>query len=73
MSHAASTPRWYTPWRAAASADTAPDAADLGTAFVLDMSMDTFLPDEPVCRAKPMPVARAGWVARLSLRGKTAG
>jgi hypothetical protein len=72
MSHAASTPRWYTPWRAAAPADSAIDAADLGTAFGLDMSIDTFQPDEPVRRAKPMPAARAGWVARLSLRRKPA-
>ena len=73
MSNAASTPRWYTPWRAAAPGEAALDAADLGTAFGLDMSIDTFLPDEPVRRAKAMPAARASWVARLSLRRKTAG
>jgi len=73
MSHAAPPPRWYAPWRAAAGNPAADDAADLGTAFGLDMSIDTFLPEEPVRHARPMPAARAGWVARLSLRRKTVG
>jgi hypothetical protein len=72
MSHAAPTPRWYAPWRAAAAEKgVSIDPADVGTAFGLDMSLDTLVPEDT---PRSAPAAdRPGWVERLALRRKTAG
>ena len=34
------SPPWYAPWRSAAAPAESEDAADLGTAFGLDLSLD---------------------------------
>lgn len=70
MSKAASPQRWFTGWRMPAASSAAPDTdpADLGTAFGLDLSLHE-LPHEPPPRA-PQAAPRAGWMRRLSGRGK---
>ena len=73
MSHAAPSPRWYAPWRAAATEKgLTVDAADVGTAFGLDMSIDTLVPDE-AAHAGASAADKPGWVRRLADRRKTAG
>lgn len=46
------------------------DAADMGTCFGLEISLDQ--PDEVPVLPAPAPVRRAGWVQRLGSRGKPA-
>jgi hypothetical protein len=68
MAHTASTPRWYAPWRAAAAEKgLSVDPADVGTAFGLDMSVDTLLPDDAPPAPRPH-AERPGWVQRLARR-----
>lgn len=63
MDHASSASRWLRPWRPAQSrAEIEHDAADLGTCFGLDMSLD-----DPALPAAPaLHPARAPWWARWS-------
>jgi hypothetical protein len=69
MKKAAHPSRWYTPWRSQRSGDD-DDAADMGTAFGLDMS----LPDEDGAVATPNPAVKsgAGLMARWATRRKPA-
>ena len=65
----ADTPhRWYSGWRVSAPAVEV-DAADLGTAFGLDMSLSELqhdpLPAPPLAR-------QSGWMRRLATRRKNA-
>lgn len=46
------------------------DAADMGTCFGLEVSLDQ--PDEVPVMAAPTPVRRPGWIQRLGRRGKPA-
>jgi hypothetical protein len=56
--------RWFASWRLARQ-PVSVDAADYGTAFGLDMSLDDDPPEAP-----PAPAVdrRPGWVRRLSRR-----
>jgi hypothetical protein len=67
MSKAAPSPRWFAGWRAERQPQQQ-DAADLGTAWGLDMSMVEST-NEPV--APPVP-RRRGWAQRLGLQRKPA-
>jgi hypothetical protein len=60
--------RWFSGWRAEARA-VEPDAADLGTAFGLDLSLQE-LPHEPPLTEPAQ--RRPGWVQRLADRRKPA-
>jgi hypothetical protein len=66
MTKAATPNRWFPGWRAPEPAVEV-DAADLGTAFGLDMSLNEL-------RHEPPPTVRAsrqpGWVQRLASRRK---
>ncbi len=55
-------PRWFSHWRVA-QRPAAIDAADLGTCFGLDVSLDE-VPEAP---ASPRP-ARPGWLQRWRAR-----
>lgn len=59
--------RWFAPWRARHPASV--DAADHGTAFGLDMSLDD---DPPEAAPAPVLDRRPGWVRRLARRRPTA-
>ena len=67
MSKAAPSQRWFAGWRAERQPQQV-DAADLGTAWGLDMSMVED-PHEPA--AAPAP-RRRGWAQRLWLQRKPA-
>lgn len=58
---------WYQPWRAGRRAADA-DAADLGTAFGLDLSLDHWQDGEH--GATPAVPRRPGWLARWTTRRK---
>lgn len=60
--------RWFVRWRAARQ-PTSADAADYGTAFGLDMSLDDDLSD---IAPAPMVDRRPGWVRRLARRRPSA-
>lgn len=66
MTKAATPNRWFPGWRAPEAAAEV-DAADLGTAFGLDLSLTEL-------RHEPPPTVRAarqpGWVQRLASRRK---
>lgn len=68
MKKAARSPnRWFAAWRSRPAAVPAPDPADCGTAFGLDLSIPG---EEPPPRtAAP---AAPGWRARWALRRRTA-
>lgn len=68
MSKAETPQRWFEHWRSSnRPADL--DAADLGTAFGLDLSLNE-LPHEP---HHPTAAARPpGWLSRLAARRKSA-
>ncbi len=69
MEKAAPPQRWFSPWRPSQpSAD--PDAADLGTAFGLDMSLGESVA-KPAPQA-PVRVRRSGWMQRLAAGRKPA-
>jgi hypothetical protein len=73
MSKAETNSRWYAPWRQASMADQ-DDAADMGTAFGLDLSIASEFPpaaEAPAAQAK-VP-SRGGWIKRLTLRARHAG
>ncbi len=81
MSKAETNSRWYAPWRQARAADE-DDAADMGTAFGLDLSIASEFPlpaeapaaappDAAPVDAAPAP-ARGGWIRRLALRARHA-
>ena len=70
MAKADSPHRWFAVWRRD-SAPNGPDAADLGTAFGLDLSLQE-LPHEAVAAHAATPVLRSRWVHRLRLRRKPA-
>jgi hypothetical protein len=65
MNKAAAPPRWYAPWRAEPRVEQ--DAADLGTAFGLDLSLDEGASalDAPAPRA-----AGRRWMPRWRTAGK---
>lgn len=69
MNKAAPPQRWFTAWRPnQPSADL--DAADLGTAFGLDMSLgEAAAQDTPPA---PKPARRSGWMQRLAAGRKPA-
>ena len=68
MTKAATPHRWFSGWRQVPPAvDT--DAADLGTAFGLDVSLNQIY-QEPPPRATPAASRQPGWVQRLSARHK---
>jgi hypothetical protein len=69
MSKAAPPQRWFTGWRSPAPPPVL-DAADLGTAFGLDMSLLPAPADTAGPQPKPAP--RRGWMQRLASRGKPA-
>lgn len=58
--------RWFPAWRAHAAPPDA-DAADLGTAFGLDLSLNE-MAHAPA--QKPAAAPRAGWISRLKNRRK---
>lgn len=60
---APSTP-WYAPWRSRAASED--DPADLGTAFGLDLSLQSLPAPMPATKATPP----GGWVRRWAARGK---
>ena len=67
MSHPATPHRWFAGWRSSQKpVDT--DAADLGTAFGLDLSLNEMAHEPPVTVAPTL--RRPGWVGRLTQRGK---
>ena len=67
MTKAATPHRWFSGWRQAQpAADT--DAADLGTAFGLDLSLNQIY-QEPQ-PAAPAVSRQPAWVQRLSARHK---
>lgn len=59
MKPPASPPRWFSGWFGARRT-SAPDAADLGTAFGLDLSLANPAPDPP------RQATRADWKGRLA-------
>ena len=73
MNKAPNPTPWYQPWRAGRRKTDA-DAADLGTAFGLDMSLDPWehstsadadLPaDAPAHAPTPAPARQPGWLTR---------
>ena len=67
MSKANNTPSWFSSWRTARESSF-DDPADLGTAFGLDMSMDSALHEPPPAPSEP----ETGWAQRLGLRRKPA-
>jgi hypothetical protein len=64
---ARSQPRWFAAWRARPVVAPAPDPADCGTAFGLDLSI---LADSAASRATP--AAPQGWRARWAARRRSA-
>lgn len=64
MPKAAPTSPWYAPWRNSAAEHD--DAADLGTAFGLDMSMPD--PDDIDAQAPARKDSEPGWVQRWTTR-----
>jgi hypothetical protein len=68
MNKAPTSKPWYQPWGAARRSSDA-DAADLGTAFGLDMSLDHWQTEQPL-GARPSVPRRAGWLARWATRHK---
>ncbi len=64
---ARSPTRWFTAWRARPAVAPAPDPADFGTAFGLDLSI---LGDDAPPRT--VPVAPQGWRARWAARRRAA-
>jgi len=68
MSKAGTPQRWFGRWRSRERpADI--DAAELGTAFGLDLSLNE-LPHEP--RQPAAPARPPGWLSRLAARRKSA-
>lgn len=67
MSKATTPNRWFQAWRPNPQ-PVEMDAADLGTAFGLDMSLNEIAHEPPV-KAKPVS-GKPGWVGRLALRRK---
>ena len=68
MNKADTPQRWYSGWRASPAAVEV-DAADLGTAFGLDMSLNPLQHEPPPAP----PLARQpGWMRRLGERRKNA-
>lgn len=70
MKKAASPARWYHAWPPRHAETDDDDAADMGTAFGLDMS----IPDDTVAPPPGGPAARrdSGFMARWKKRRKTA-
>jgi hypothetical protein len=71
MSKAETTSRWYAPWRQASSHEQ-DDAADMGTAFGLDLSVASEFQqtlDAPLASASAP--RREGWIKRLTQRGRS--
>ena len=60
------THRWFSGWRSAER--PAPDPADFGTAFGLDLSLNELVHAAP---ARPAASPRRGWMQRLAGRVKT--
>ncbi len=59
MPHPIPTPSWWQRLRARRAAPAGPDAADMGTAFGLDMTLPP-LPADPA-RAAVVPRRRSWW------------
>jgi hypothetical protein len=67
MSKAATPNRWFSGWRSGAQ-PVEMDAADLGTAFGLDLSLNEMVHEPPVTVAPAF--RRPGWMSRLTPRRK---
>ncbi len=68
MSKADTNSRWYAPWRQASLADQ-DDAADMGTAFGLDLSVASEFPKSTEAPTTPaQEPSRGSWIKRLTLR-----
>lgn len=67
MNKADAPHRWYHPWRAASSAREV-DAADLGTAFGLEVSLEEMSALESA--SAPSPLRKPSWIPRWATRGK---
>lgn len=59
--------RWFSAWRLGERPAPDTDPADLGTAFGLDLSLVEISTEPP-----PAAPRRAGWVRRLTTRGRNA-
>jgi hypothetical protein len=71
MSKAESNSRWYAPWRQASSGEF-DDAADLGTAFGLDLSVASEFAHSAEAPLERTPAApREGWIKRWTQRGRS--
>jgi hypothetical protein len=69
MNNAAPPQRWFSVWRPS-QPSVEHDAADLGTAFGLDMSLgDAASQAQPQA---PQPVRKSGWMQRLAAGRKPA-
>jgi hypothetical protein len=69
MSKADTPQRWFHGWRASAPPPLDLDAADLGTAFGLDLSLNELHHEAPRPPAAPR---QPGWMSRLAARRKSA-
>ncbi|MDP2005792.1 MAG: hypothetical protein Q8K45_08950 [Rubrivivax sp.] len=69
MSHPKAVPpqRWFSVWRSTDRPAPCTDAADMGTAFGLDMSLLDHTPEPPAAAER-----RPGWMHRLTTRSRTA-
>ena len=67
MPKTAAPHRWFQGWRAS-EAEPQTDAADLGTAFGLDLSLSD--PAPPAPPSAPASQRQPGWVRRLAARRK---
>ena len=71
MNQAPTPMRLFRFLRSRSKASAQDDAADMGTAWGLDMSFDP--PPEAAAAVPPLPAMQRGWLRRLAARRQAAG